>query len=117
MATIKRNLLYNFILSFSQVLLPLVSIPYISRVLDPDGIGRVGFIDSFTYYFIIIAEFGITVYGIREVAKCKHDAVKLKSLVSELMTLHVLSSCVTLVLYGAGVFFIHYCIHIKYHFR
>ncbi len=93
-------------MSCSQVLIPLVSIPYISRVLDPDGIGRVSFIDSFTYYFIVIAELGIMVYGIREVAKVKGDPARLRQLVSELLTLHCLSSAITLIFYFAGVYFL-----------
>lgn len=104
MANIKRNLVYNFLLSCSQVLLPLVSIPYVSRILDPEGIGRVSFIDSFTFYFVTMAEFGIMVYGIREVAKEKNDPGKLGKLVSELLTLHVIASLCTLVLYAMGVF-------------
>jgi O-antigen/teichoic acid export membrane protein len=104
LVNIKRNLVYNFILSVSQVLLPLVSIPYVSRVLDPDGIGRVSFIDSFTYYFVIISELGITVYGVREVARNKLQPERLRQLVSELLTLHVIASAISLVVYLAGVF-------------
>lgn len=103
MPNIKRNLVYNFILSCSQVLLPLLSIPYVSRVLGPTGVGRVGFIDSFTYYFVTLAEFGIMVYGIREVAKEKNDHQNLSRVVSELMTLHIISSLCTFVLYTIGV--------------
>lgn len=84
-------------------MLPLLSIPYVSRILGPEGVGRVGFIDSFTYYFITIAELGIMVYGIREVAKAKDDEHKLGVLVSELVSLHIIASLFTLVLYAAGV--------------
>lgn len=103
LVNLKRNFFYNFLLSCAQVLLPLFSIPYISRVLDPEGVGKVGFMDSFTYYFVVLAELGITVYGIREVARCKHDAVALKKVVSELVFLHLLSSFVVSVFYLAGV--------------
>lgn len=100
---IKRNLVYNFILSVSQVLLPLLSIPYISRVLNPAGIGEVSFMDSFTFYFISIAEFGIVVYGMREVARLKNEPEKKAQVVSELLALHVISSSITLVLYCIAV--------------
>lgn len=100
MATIKRNLLYNFLLSVSQVLFPLLSIPYVARVLDPEGIGRVAFIDSFSYYFVVMAELGITVYGIREVVKLRDEPGRLKQLVKELLALRVLSSAVMMLLYA-----------------
>ncbi len=106
LASIKKNLAYYTVLSASQVLLPLLSIPYISRVLDPDGIGRVGFMDSFTYYFISVAEFGIVVYGMREIARLKDDLAARTKLVSELLVLHIISSAITLVLYFISVYFV-----------
>ena len=109
--SIKKNLAYNFLLSLSQVMLPLISIPYISRVLDPDGIGRVSFVDSFTYYFMSIAEFGIVVYGMREVAKKKNDQVEMRKLVSELLTLHIISSGFALILYLISVYLVWDKIH------
>lgn len=103
MANIKRNLVYNFLLSFSQVLMPLISIPYISRVLDPDGIGRAGFMDSLTYYFVVLAEAGIMMYGIREVAKLRDQPVALRQLVKELLTLHIITSAITILVYAVSV--------------
>ena len=88
------------------MLIPLLSIPYISRVLDTDGIGHVGFIDSFSYYIVVIAEFGITVYGIREVAKARDNKESLAELVSELLLLHFITSLFTLVFYAGSVYFL-----------
>ncbi|MBO9201674.1 MULTISPECIES: flippase [Niastella] len=111
MANLKKNLVYNFLLSCSQVLLPLISIPYISRILDPEGIGRVSFIDSLSYCFVTIAEFGIVVYGIREITQVKHDKEKLRKLVSELIVLHCLTSGISLLAYGITVFILWNKIH------
>lgn len=108
LSNLKKNLSYNFILSFSQLVFPLVSIPYVSRILDPEGIGKVSFIDSFTLYFIALAEFGIASYAIREVAKKKNDPQALSPLVSELLWLHILTSCGTLVVYIACVALVWY---------
>lgn len=73
-------------------------------MLDPEGVGRVGFIDSFTYYFITIAEFGIAVYGIREIAKEKNHRKRLSELVSELITLHLITTACVIVIYAVSVF-------------
>ena len=104
MSNLKKNLSYNFILSLSQLLFPLISIPYISRVLDPAGIGKVSFIDSFTWYFISFAEFGIVTYGIREIAKNRNDPAFLKKLSAELLLLHMITSGVVLAVYLPVVF-------------
>lgn len=111
MLSIRKNLAYNFLLSVSHVLLPLISIPYVSRVLLPDGIGQVSFIDSFTYYFINIAEFGIVLYGIREVAKHRNQPEALSKLVSELLALHVITSLAAMLLYACSIIFLLGKIH------
>src|SRR3954470_21460936 len=97
---VKKNLVYYFILSASQVLLPLISIPYLSRVLDPSGVGKVSFIDSLAYFFVAIAEFGITVYGTREVARHREHSKELSKIISELLLLHVITSAVTVLIYS-----------------
>lgn len=98
--SLKKNLGYNFLLSVSQLLIPLITIPYISRVLTPDGVGRVAFIDSFSYYFTVVAEFGIVAYGIREIGKVKDDPALLSKLVSELLFIRFITSSLSFVLYG-----------------
>jgi O-antigen/teichoic acid export membrane protein len=103
LANLKKNLVYNFLLSCSQVLMPLISIPYISRILTPEGIGKVSFIDSLSYCFVTIAEFGIVVYGIREIAQVKHNKDQLRKVVSELVVLHCITSAITLIFYGITV--------------
>jgi O-antigen/teichoic acid export membrane protein len=105
--SLKKNLLYNFLLSFSQVAFPLISIPYIARVLNPDGIGKVNFVDSLCYYFIVVAEFGIVTYGIRAVSRVQQDPSALKKLVSELLSLHLITSLVSTLLYAIVVFFLY----------
>ena len=84
--------------------MPLISIPYIARILTPEGIGRVSFIDSLSYCFVTIAEFGITVYGIREIAQVKHNKDQLRKVVSELVVLHCITSGITMIFYGITVY-------------
>ena len=104
MANVKKNLAYNFLLSCSQVLIPLISIPYVSRILEPTGIGKVSFIDSLCYYFVIIADFGIVAYGTREVARRQHQKNELQQLVAELIVLHSMATLASLLLYSVAVF-------------
>ncbi|RYZ18744.1 MAG: hypothetical protein EOO16_21730, partial [Chitinophagaceae bacterium] len=105
--SLKKNLAFNSLLSLSQVLFPLLSIPWLSRVLDPEGLGRVQFIDGLTYYFIVLAEAGIVTHAIREVARCRHDLSALKQLVSELLTLHLLTTLASACLYSLTVYLLY----------
>ncbi|BAV10198.1 Membrane protein involved in the export of O-antigen and teichoic acid [Filimonas lacunae] len=99
MSAIKKNIVYNTLLSLSQVLFPLITFPYASRILGPGGIGQVSFIDSLTQYFILFASVGIPLYGVREIAKVKSDVVKMSKLFSELIFLHLITTAVFVVAY------------------
>ena len=81
------------------MLFPLVSFPYASRILGPDGIGKVQFITTFAQYFVLIAALGIPLYGIIEVAKVKNDQEKLSKVFSELLIINLLTSLILLSVY------------------
>lgn len=98
---LKKNLLYNSLLSVTQFIFPLITFPYSSRILGPGGIGSVNFIDSITAYFVLFAALGIPTYGIRETAKRKNNKEELNKFVSELMLIHITSVAVFSLFYLA----------------
>ena len=63
---------------------PLISFPYVSRILNPDGIGKVNFSRSIVAYFSMIAALGIKTYGIREGAKVRNNQQQLNLFAQEL---------------------------------
>ena len=99
MGSIKKNAVYNILLAVSQVLLPLVTFPYISRILLPQGVGTYTFVDSYTQYFVLIAALGIPIYGMREIAKAKKSLVDRSQVFTELLSIHLLVSVLVSVLY------------------
>lgn len=108
---LKKNLFYNSLLSISQILFPLVSIPYISRILSVDGIGQVNTIDSMTYFLVVIAELGLSTYGVREISKVQSSNEKLKQRTNELISLHIISTLVTCIIYAISIFLYWQKIH------
>lgn len=71
-----KNTFYNIFINIIKVLIPLLTIPYISRVLGPKNLGTINFIRSIINYFIIIAGLGIPIYASREIAKFNDDIQK-----------------------------------------
>lgn len=65
---IARNYVYNVTLTIMNLLIPFITTPYITRVLDPEGIGSVAFTASIVQYFVLVATLGIDLYGTRELA-------------------------------------------------
>lgn len=80
----------NTVNKVGGVLFPLITFPYISRILEPQGLGKVTFAQAVVGYFAIIAAAGIPLYGIREAAKVRDDKRKLSQLAVELFLLNVI---------------------------
>lgn len=95
-----KNLFFNYLLSISSLLIPLMIFPYLTRVLDEDALGTYLWVDSITQYFIVLASFGIPYYGVREIAKAKEDADKVASLTFDLILLHIVFTLIACICYG-----------------
>jgi len=113
-SSIKKNAVYNTFLSLSQVLVPVIVFPYVSRVLGPKGVGDIGFVDSFLQFVVLLSALGIPIYGVREIAKTRHDRLGRSVLFSELLLLHFLSTLLVSVVYWA-LFTLHPKLAVHHH--
>lgn len=95
-----KNFLFNVILSVSSVLFPLITFPYASRVLGPEGIGAVNFAENFCRYFMLFAALGIPIYGIREIAKVSHSMNERSKVFSEIICIHFIASICCVMIYA-----------------
>lgn len=96
--TLKKNIIMNSISSFITLLYPIITFPYISRILLPNGIGKVNFAISITTYFIMFAQLGI-LYGIRACSELRNDKTKLTKTVLEIFLIYSITTIVSFVLY------------------
>lgn len=105
MASIKRNFIYDLINNVSGLIFPLITFPYTSRILNPEGIGAVAFAQSIIAYFVMFAALGIPTYALREVAKLKNDKQKLSTFTFEIITIHAILSLLSYLI-ALSLFFI-----------
>lgn len=103
-----KNYFYNLLLTIANLLFPLISFPYVSRVLGPDGIGKVQFAFSFAQYFAMIAGFGIPIYGMREIARHRNDVEGRSRVFLELVTIYIITSVSMSLLYLAAIYIFPY---------
>ena len=75
--SVKFNAVMNFIMTSSSFLFPLITFPYVTRVIGVEGNGRIAFISSVVQYFSMVAMLGIPTYGIRACARVRNDREKL----------------------------------------
>lgn len=74
--SIKKNYIFSVAYQILTLITPLVTAPYLSRVLQPDGVGKVSFIESIVSYFSLVAIMGISTYGQREISYVQDDIKK-----------------------------------------
>ncbi|MDE3315719.1 flippase [Lacticaseibacillus zeae] len=94
-----KNLLWNMGYQVFILLLPIVTIPYVSRVLGPTGIGINAFTNSIVQYFVLFGTLGLTMYGNREVAYQRDHPKRLSSLFWELTLIRVGTTSIATICY------------------
>lgn len=95
--SVKFNFIMNFIMSASSIVFPLITFPYISRVLMATGNGKVATASAVITYFNMFASLGIPTYGIRACAKVRDDKEKLSKTVQELLIINSITMFLTLI--------------------
>ncbi|MGI6003576.1 MAG: flippase [Lachnospiraceae bacterium] len=93
--SIKKNFIMNSILTMSSFIFPLISYPYVSRILGPAGTGKVAAATSWVSYFNMFAQLGIPTYGIRACAEVRDDKEKLSRTVQELLTINLIMGAIS----------------------
>lgn len=97
--SVKYNFLMNFILSASQFLFPMITFPYISRVLLAEGNGKVTFAASVANYFLMAASLGIPTYGIRACAQVRDRRDELSKTAQEILLINFITTVLVTVTY------------------
>lgn len=96
MNTEKRRLQWNYIFHVSYqiltIILPIITAPYVSRVLRPEGVGQYSYATTWGLVYIMIAALGTGVYGIREISYVREDKHAVTRLFWEIMLLRILGT-------------------------
>lgn len=100
---IKINFIYQSAYQMLTVLLPMLTSPYIARVLGADGIGVYSYTYSIVSYFVMVAKLGLHNYGNRCIASVRDDKQKLNQTFSDLYSLHAIISILTMATYSIYV--------------
>ena len=97
--SITKNYIYNLIYQILTILLPLVTTPYLSRVLGAENIGIYSYTFSITTYFIIFGNMGISLYGQREIAYLQNDKYKRTKTFWEIVILKLITTSVSIIVF------------------
>lgn len=101
--SVKFNFIMNIVLTMSNFIFPLITFPYVSRILLPIGTGKVAFATSIVTYFSMFAQLGIPTYGIRVCAQVRDDKEKLSRTVQELLGISIWTTAAAYLLFFIGL--------------
>ncbi|MGC4018002.1 MAG: flippase [Muricomes sp.] len=102
--SVRFNFIMNFLLTVSQFVFPLITFPYISRVLQPAGTGSVAFAGAVISYFTMFAMLGVPTYGIRACAKVRENKEELSRTVHELFIINSIMLIICYIIFGIMLF-------------
>lgn len=92
--SVKKNTLFNMIKSLFSIIYPLITFPYISRILQTENVGKINFSNSVVSYFSLIASLGVTTYAVRECSKYKDDKDSLSNTASQIFSINMWSTII-----------------------
>lgn len=102
----QKNVFYNILFAVAQVLLPLITFPYLARTLGPSYLGALNFAESFARYFVLLAAVGIPVYGVRMIAKNNQDKTSLSKTFWEIFLINLIATVILSVFFLAAIFYV-----------
>lgn len=94
-----KNFLYNVSYQLLVIILPLITVPYVSNILGAEGIGDYAFTYANMQYFVIFGMVGITLYGNRQIAYVRDNKEKLKNTFYSIYTLQLITTTISFILY------------------
>lgn len=100
-----RNYLYNAGYQVLAIILPLITAPYISRILGAHGVGINAYTNSLITYFTLLASVGIGYYGNRQIAYVRENAQKLAQTFWEIQIVKTVTTILATVIFAIFVYF------------
>lgn len=101
-----KNFLYNVGYQIFVLIIPIITVPYISRVLGSEGVGVSAFTNSIIQYFVLFGSIGINLYGNRAIAYCRDDKEKMSQVFWEIAILRFISVGISYILFLSMLFFV-----------
>lgn len=98
--SISKNYLYNLFYQILVIVMPLITTPYLSRVLGAEAIGIYSYTLSIATYFILFGTLGISLYGQREIAYVQEDDKKRSITFWEILFLKIITMTISIFIFG-----------------
>ncbi len=102
--SVAKNYLYNLFYQILNIIVPLFTTPYLSRVLGAESIGIYSYTLSIATYFILFGSLGVAMYGQREIAYVQDDKEKRSKTFFEIVIMRLITLGFSLL-----IFYLSFC--------
>ena len=99
-----KNSFFNVSYKLLNILFPLITTVYVSRIILAEGVGKVTAAQNILSYFAVIAPLGIPTYGVKKIAESRDSSIKLNKVFTELFIINAISTIVCCFLYYMLIF-------------
>ncbi len=106
MNRLRINFLYNSIFQVLTLIVPLLTTPYIARILGPTNLGVFSYVNANTNYFTIIASLGFNLFAQNEVSKARNNSIELEKIFGNILVLRLICSGVIFLIFAFFNFFV-----------
>ena len=103
--SLKKNYIYRLFYEVLLIIVPFITTPYVSRVLQADGVGTYSYTHSIVSYFMLFSGLGTASYGAREISRNRTDKKAYSKLYWEIEIMSVFTSLVCLAGWGVLIYF------------
>ena len=97
--SVKKNYIYNLTYQILVMIVPLITTPYLSRVLGAEAIGIYSYTLSITTYFILFGSLGVAMYGQREIAYVQEDKEKRSKVFYEILLMRFITLGISMIIF------------------
>lgn len=96
--TIALNAVLNGLRNILNIIFPVITFPYVARILSVKGLGNYNFSNSFVAYFILLAGLGVSTYAVREGAKYRNNQREIDNFASQVFSINMIATAISYVI-------------------
>ena len=104
--SVEKNYIYNLSYQMLVVIIPLITTPYVSRVLTAEGVGAFSYTTAMVSYFALVGNLGVATYGQLKIAGSRSNKEQMSKIFYELTILRTILMAATMAVYFVFVFVI-----------
>jgi O-antigen/teichoic acid export membrane protein len=104
--SVKANAFFNTFREFLDLAAPMITFPYVARVLMPENLGKVQFAASIVQLFAFFAALGLPLYGVRKIAQVRDDLHERSKVFKSLLTIELITTAIVYVVFAFSIFYV-----------